>query len=69
MGSSVNITDEAIESAAAALERHVGINDVYAAREILEAAAQHLMATAWDEGWQAGLRFTAKETNPYRTTP
>lgn len=32
----------------------------------LTAAAPHLMAAAWDEGWDAAAGWPQKETNPYR---
>jgi hypothetical protein len=81
----VNISDEAVEAAALALlERDYGVNDwgitdeqvkaayLDEARTALEAAAPHIAAEAWDEGWQkahscddpamAGIFF-----NPYRS--
>jgi hypothetical protein len=63
----LNISDEAVEAAAAALREHnpflpdlQAMGDAPAdefdccARAALEAAAPHLMAAAWDEGQGAG---------------
>ncbi|AYR00933.1 hypothetical protein PP636_gp40 [Arthrobacter phage Hestia] len=51
----MSIPDEAVEAAAEELKRHVGVKDIYAARDILEAAAPHLMAQAWDAGHERGF--------------
>ena len=75
-----NIPDAAVEAAAlAALERDSGFenwllvtaevrtNYLDEARTILEAAAPHLMAEAWEEGHSAGRRDEyCLDPNPYR---
>jgi hypothetical protein len=33
-----------------------------------EAAAPHLMAAAWDEGWDAAAGWPQIDDNPYRST-
>lgn len=76
------IPDEAVEAAAWALDpQTMGSGGALAekfkeetraeARRILEAAAPHLMAAAWDEGLEVGLVSavridSAPDTNPYR---
>lgn len=42
------------------------------ARAALEAAAPHMMAAAWDQGYKTGLfdrEFYSANPNPYRTSP
>ena len=75
------IPAEAVEAAAKRLASHNGTGPAnwewYAneAKAILEAAAPHLMAQAWDEGrkhgatYPYGERGLATDDNPYRTAP
>lgn len=53
------IPDEAVEAAARYMR----------ARSILEAAASHLMAAAWDEGFDKGLDRGEWEAAPVRDEP
>jgi len=72
------IPDEAVEAAAAEVVRifdgdFSGEASMVMARRILEAAAPHLMASAWDEGELAGFTNAGADQwgydqkfNPYR---
>ena len=66
------IPDEAVEAAAGELVemRRVGEHSSYEyARAALKAAAPHLMAQGWDEGYEAKdseYPFGPRFTNPYR---
>lgn len=79
------ISDEAVEAAAKVLyadkiSNHAGDNAPQiidacekVARKVLEAAAPHMLADAWDEGCSEGLLVNngweegALEANPYRS--
>lgn len=75
----MNIIDEAVEAAKVAFDETNGglFEDEYAynvARQVLEAAAPHLMAQAWDEGERSGyansvaLEYGLRQSpNPYRS--
>lgn len=78
------IPDEAIEAAKEAWFSHTlkpgSLTLEDGMREILEAAAPHLMAAAWDEGSQSGYRWALIEgpwqepeevapRNPYKEAP
>jgi len=79
------IPDEAVEAAAAKLPAIWSSSPVYRdnLRAALEAAAPHLMAAAWDEGYLAcvddafrdkelgktGQRLEDGQQNPYRKAP
>jgi len=65
------IPDEAVEAAAEAidyaLQTGMGVGDM--ARDALEAAAPHLLAQGWDEGYKAGLfdkEYYAHNPNPHK---
>ena len=66
------IPDEAVEAAAKYLAEKFNWNGALVpvtAREVLEAAASHLMAAAWDEGYRECYERQMYEpvpTNPYR---
>lgn len=73
------IPAEAVEAAAKAMyaqdggvgEFKLSVYEDYAAA-MLEAAAPHMLAGAWDEGWLVGIDKCAGDlygaTNPYRPT-
>jgi hypothetical protein len=67
----MNISDEAVEAAAKAISRSLGLNLTDQARLALEAAAPHMLANAWDEGNIAGVFDLPSEQhatpNPYRS--
>ena len=65
------IPDEAVEAAAAKLPAIWSSSPVYRdnLRAALEAAAPHLMAAAWDEGYEQAdydAPHSIKSDNPYR---
>jgi len=66
------IPDEAVEAAAKYLTEKFNWNGELVpatAREVLEAAAPHLMAAAWDEGYEQAdydAPHAIKSDNPYR---
>jgi hypothetical protein len=70
------IPAEAVEAAAEAMYAEDGgvgefslcVYEDYA-KAMLEAAAPHLMRTAWDEGWEAHGDWGGPTPNPYRPTP
>jgi hypothetical protein len=70
----VNISDEAVE---AALKVVGEVTDAGFVRQVLEAAAPHMLAAAWDEGEADGLDNAASnrgfniehKSNPYRSRP
>lgn len=62
----MNIPDEAVKAAAEAYinaTRPVGLAEIEA---ILEAAAPHMLAGAWDEGRES-VDFDSCGLNPYRS--
>jgi hypothetical protein len=60
----MNISDEAVEAAARAYTHAAPyLSAENAIREALEAAAPHLMAEAWEQGWDA----EGWQANPYRS--
>lgn len=61
------ILEPAVEAAAKVIESKFdgGGNSEYMARAILEAAAPHMLARAWDEGY--GYGRNGDFTNPYRS--
>jgi hypothetical protein len=64
----MNISDEAVEAAyrANGAGGYVNKEDV---RAMLEAAAQHLMAAAWDQGYKTAMfdrEYYSANANPYR---
>ena len=65
------IPDEAVEAAAKYLTEKFNWNGELVpatAREVLEAAAPHLMAAAWDEGYEGAVdAYDGRNvSNPYR---
>lgn len=69
------IPDDAVEAALAAqlsFKNQRGMdNNANLMRHILEAAAPHLMAAAWQEGFECGddINITGHEVNPYSGKP
>lgn len=69
------IPDEAVEAAARFLGDVIGtgVNNwewhTDGARELLELVAPHLMAAAWEEGWDAFSDFDPRPAGPYPTNP
>lgn len=67
-----NIPDEAVAEARKAIERQFPYdeNNGYIVQLALDAAAPHLMAGAWDEGYEVGVREEQPgwTSNPYRSS-
>ena len=67
---------EAVEAARDAMQQFALIEDrdglqswdAYA-RLALEAAAPHMLAVAWDEGWDAFAGFDSRPGGPYPANP
>lgn len=62
------IPDEAVKAALSAWAVRGGLSPKGIVRNILEAAAPHLMAAAWDEGKDAVWTFMSN-TDPRRDRP
>lgn len=66
----MSISDEAVEAAKkVAFERYGSKPDTTYLRTILEAAAPHMLADAWDEGTNAPRDYNGwvVQSNPYRS--
>lgn len=50
----------AAAAAADVFERLVGIRDTYAVQAILEAAAPHMLAEAFEQGQTSGMRYASR---------
>ena len=65
------IPEAAVEAAVKELERSqdIGYSTWWTVQNVLEAAAPHMLAEAWDEGFAIGNRHDGRrDANPYRGT-